>query len=88
MLADGTSRYLIGVLSTLPPAHQEEVMRRCFLWGFYLLRTPLFDKFTKVPLSWILSLLGRIPLIGSIFENMLALAEELQSHWFYVSASS
>jgi hypothetical protein len=87
-LADGTSRYLLGTLSALSPRQQMEAGRRIMLWGYYLFRSPLFERFTKIPLSFVLGLFGRLPLIGGVFANLWELAEELQSHWFYVSASS
>jgi hypothetical protein len=88
VLTDATSRYLLGTLSALSPRQQIEAGRRMTLWGYYLFRSPLFERFTKIPLSFILGLFARLPLIGGIFANVWQLAEELQSHWFYVSASS
>jgi peroxin-16 len=88
LLVDGSSRYLIGDLAALTRDQQQEIARRMLLWAFYLLRTPFFDNFTKKHLSTVLGFLGRIPLLGIVFGNLLDLALELQAHHFYTSASS
>lgn len=71
LLTDVASRALLGRMANLTVRQQQEVHRRCFLWSFYLLRSPFFERFTKIPLARLLSILGRLPLFGVFFGTRL-----------------
>eukprot|EP00475_Leptophrys_vorax_P035918 TRINITY_DN5984_c0_g2_i1.p1 TRINITY_DN5984_c0_g2~~TRINITY_DN5984_c0_g2_i1.p1 ORF type:complete len:400 (-),score=111.49 TRINITY_DN5984_c0_g2_i1:93-1292(-) len=62
-----------------------EINRRVLLLLAYLIRPPLFTKFTRIPIIKIFSILEKLPFVGVIFSNILQLVLSLQSHFYYVN---
>lgn len=85
---DGLSRMLYSRdLRNMTEREQQELTRRVFQWLFYLFRPPFFERFSMIPLSAIVRALGKIPLIGALFANLLDLLLAFQTHYFYSAAS-
>lgn len=65
-----------------------EIQARNFRYLMYLARSPLFELVVKSPLTKIIAVLAKIPLLGSVLSSILELLIALQPHYFYTSASS
>jgi len=87
LLLDIFSKWCLARYAELSPNQRFEVTRRLSLFSYYLLRSPLFDHYTKVPLVKTGQFLSSIPVFGVFFNNVLDLILTLQTHYFYTSAS-
>jgi peroxin-16 len=87
LFVDILSRSLQRNSANLSPAQRVEISRRTLNWGFYLLRSPMFDSYTQFPLLRISDFLQRLPLLGGLLSSLIDLIFQLQHHYFYISAS-
>lgn len=74
--------------STFDNSELAELQSRSFRYLMYLARSPLFELAVKLPLTKLIALLSKIPLLGSIIGSLLELIIALQPIYFYTSASS
>lgn len=62
-----------------------ELNQRSFSLFLYLMRSPFYDKYTKVKIIRILTILSeRIPLFGSLLKPLIQYLPEWQRTYFYV----
>ncbi|XP_073155571.1 peroxisome biogenesis protein 16 isoform X2 [Henckelia pumila] len=71
-------------LSTL---EKHELKRRKLLWALYLMRDPVFTKYTSQRLAGTQKLLEPVPLIGLLTEKLIELLVGAQTRYTYMSGS-
>lgn len=73
--------------SELSPAQSAAWAVRRRLYLFYLLRSPVFDAVTVVPLQAIADIAAYIPVLGGFVNAVIEVGFNLQQNHFYTSAS-
>lgn len=88
LATDIVSRMLIPKFDTLSPSQQHELRRRSLLLMLYLIRSPMFDQYTSIPLNALFRIFGHVPVLGSTFGLLKATLEMLQRRYFHTAGSS
>ncbi|XWS32256.1 hypothetical protein CRYUN_Cryun23aG0144500 [Craigia yunnanensis] len=71
----------------LSSSEKDEVKRRKLLWALYLMREPLFSKYTRQKLESTEKLLEPVPLIGILTAKIVELVVGAQTRYTYMSGS-
>lgn len=66
---------------------QDELTRRKLLLAYYLLRDPLFARYTGPALRRWQGLAGRVPLAGWLTDKLVELVGGVQQYYSYTAAS-
>lgn len=87
LFTDVASRICTGPLSELTPLESSEIKRRMFLWVYYFLRSPFFEKFIGDDMiERASSRVEKIP-FGVFLRIFFDYLMVYRSHYFYTSAS-
>ena len=86
-MIDLASRKLAGSQAEMSPAQQQQMLYRKHLYFYYFLRTPIFERFTMIPLYFLVSITKPIPLVGGITETIAELITSIRAYHFLTSAS-
>eukprot|EP00457_Paulinella_chromatophora_P007850 gb/GEZN01007876.1/.p1 GENE.gb/GEZN01007876.1/~~gb/GEZN01007876.1/.p1 ORF type:complete len:384 (+),score=41.87 gb/GEZN01007876.1/:48-1199(+) len=86
-LVDAIARVLLPRSKGLPPSLQQEMTMRTLYYVFYLVRSPVFERFTRQQILQLQNVLRMTPLVGSLLGGLIDVLLSLQSHYFYISAS-
>lgn len=82
---DLSSLYLTGSPENLNPVEKEELKRRAFMMLLYLLRSPFYDRFSRVKLLFFLGYLAQnVPVVRLIIRPLLEFLPLWQKIYFYV----
>eukprot|EP00808_Paulinella_micropora_P027656 g30565.t1 len=87
LLVECVSRLLLPSSKELTGPLQQEMLSRNQSFLFYLVRSPVFERFSKPQILYLQSLLRKFPL-GSLLGGLIDVLLSLQTHYFYTADSS
>jgi hypothetical protein len=87
LAVDGLAYALAGRGGALSPAQRAAWTLRTRLYAYYLLRSPVFDSVTVVPLQILADVAAYIPIAGGFINAVIEVGFNLQQTHFYTSAS-
>ncbi|XP_006347232.1 peroxisome biogenesis protein 16-like isoform X1 [Solanum tuberosum] len=68
-------------------SEKDELKRRRMLWALYLMRDPLFTKYTRQRLESTQRLVQPIPILGFVAEKIIEILIGVQTRYTYISGS-